>query len=110
MHIALLEDEISLSQEVQDLLTQAGHSVVHFADGQQIMQGLRKDTFDLFVLDWQVPGPSGMDVLSHMRDVLKLTVPVIFLTSHSAEELAGPHVVAAVPDYDALLASPHCPF
>jgi beta-phosphoglucomutase-like phosphatase (HAD superfamily) len=35
---------------------------------------------------------------------------IALLTSHSAEELAGPHVVAAVPDYDALLASPHCPF
>ena len=35
---------------------------------------------------------------------------IALLTSHSAEELAGPHVVAAVPDYNALLASPHCPF
>lgn len=99
MHIALLEDEISLSQEVQDLLTQAGHSVVHFADGHQIMQGLRKDTFDLFVLDWQVPGPSGMDVLSHMRDVLKLTVPVIFLTSHSAEDQIVQALSTGADDY-----------
>ena len=35
---------------------------------------------------------------------------IALLTSHSAEELAGSHVVAAVPDYHALLASPHCPF
>lgn len=34
---------------------------------------------------------------------------IALLTSHSAEELAGPHVIAAVPDYDALLASPYCP-
>jgi DNA-binding response OmpR family regulator len=86
MHIALLEDEPILSQEVKDLLVQAGHSVAHFPDGHQIMQGLRKDTFDLFVLDWQVPGPSGLEVLQYLRDALKLTTPVMFLTSHSAED------------------------
>ncbi|MFN5255041.1 MAG: response regulator transcription factor [Limnohabitans sp.] len=99
MHIALLEDEISLSQEVMDLLSQAGHSVVHFADGHQIMQGLRKDTFDLFVLDWQVTGPSGLDVLNHVRKVLKLTVPVVFLTSHSAEEQIVQALTAGADDY-----------
>jgi DNA-binding response OmpR family regulator len=92
MHIALLEDEISLSQEVQDLLTHVGHTVVHFADGHQMMQSFRKDTFDLFVLDWQVPGPSGLDVLHHLRDVLKLNTPVIFLTNQSDED----HVVRAL--------------
>jgi two-component system, OmpR family, response regulator RegX3 len=55
MHIALLEDEPTLAQEVKSLLTGAGHTVVHFADGHAIIQGLLKDTFDLFVLDWHVP-------------------------------------------------------
>ncbi len=35
---------------------------------------------------------------------------VALLTSHAADELAGSHVVAAVSDYDELLASPLCPF
>ena len=34
---------------------------------------------------------------------------IALLTSHGADELAGSHVVAAVRDYDELLASPHCP-
>lgn len=99
MHIALLEDELSLAQEVKDLLEQAGHSVVHFADGHQIMQGLRKDTFDLFVLDWQVPGPSGMDVLLHLRQVLKVSSPVMFLTSHSDEASIVVALDAGADDY-----------
>ena len=99
MHIALLEDEPSLAQEVKDLLEHAGHSVVHFADGHQIMLGVRKDTFDLFVLDWQVPGPSGLDVLAHVRDVLKLPAPVIFLTSLSAEDQIVTALTAGADDY-----------
>ena len=86
MHIALLEDEPSLAEEVKALLTAAGHTVSMFLDGSQIMMGLRKETFDLFVLDWQVPSPNGLQVLEHIRQVLKLTSPVMFLTSHNAEE------------------------
>ena len=35
---------------------------------------------------------------------------IALLTSHGADELAGAHVVAAVRNYEELLASPHCPF
>ena len=60
-----LEDEITLAHEVEALLTEAGHTVAHFVDGHQMMRGLLKDTFDMFVLDWHVPGPNGMEVLQH---------------------------------------------
>jgi DNA-binding response OmpR family regulator len=87
MHIALLEDETTLAREVEGLLVGAGHTVVHYADGHQIMRGLLKDTFDLFVLDWHVNGPNGLEVLKHLRDVLKLSTPIVFLTNNNAEVL-----------------------
>jgi len=99
MHIALLEDESALAQEVKSLLTAAGHTVVHFADGHSIIQGLPKDTFDLFVLDWHVPGPNGMQVLAHLRQNMKLTSPVVFLTSNSAEEQVVQALNAGADDY-----------
>jgi two-component system response regulator RegX3 len=99
MHIALLEDEPTLAQEVKALLTGAGHTVVHFADGHSIIQGLLKDTFDLFVLDWHVPGPNGMQVLNHLRQNMKLNSPVVFLTSNSAEEQIVQALDAGADDY-----------
>jgi len=99
MHIALLEDEPVLAQEVQALLTGAGHSVVVFADGNSILHGLPKDTFDLFVLDWHVPGPNGMDVLKHVRQQAKLSSPVVFLTSNSAEDQIVEALNAGADDY-----------
>jgi two-component system response regulator RegX3 len=99
MHIALLEDEPTLAQEVTSLLTGAGHTVVHFADGHSIIQGLLKDTFDLFVLDWHVPGPDGMQVLIHLRQNQKLNSPVVFLTSNSAEEQIVQALDAGADDY-----------
>ena len=99
MHIALLEDEPTLAQEVKSLLTGAGHTVVHFGDGHAIIQGLLKDTFDLFVLDWHVPGPNGMQVLMHLRQNMKLSSPVVFLTSNSAEEQIVQALDAGADDY-----------
>jgi len=99
MYIALLEDEPFLAMEVQDLLTRLGHTVVHFKDGHQIMRGLQKDTFDLFVLDWQVPGPDGMAILQHIRQHLKLKTPVIFLTVCHVESQVVEALNAGADDY-----------
>lgn len=99
MHVALLEDEPALAQEVQRLLAGMGHSVVLFPDGQKIIRGLLKDTFDLFVLDWQVPAPDGLQVLQHIRDNLKLNTPVVFLTSKIAEDGVALALNSGADDY-----------
>ena len=99
MHIALLEDEATLAQDVSTLLIKAGHSVVVFADGNAILRGLLKDTFDLFILDWYVPGPDGLEVLRHLRDNAKLSTPVIFLTGVSQEDQIAKVLNAGADDY-----------
>lgn len=99
MHVALLEDEPVLAEEVQSLLSGAGHSVVQFVDGAGILRGVLKDTFDLFVLDWHVPGHNGIEVLKHLRNNMQLSTPVIFLTANSAEEHVAQALEAGADDY-----------
>lgn len=99
MHIALLEDEPTLALEVKNLLVDAGHSVVTFHDGHSILRALLKDTFDLFILDWQVPGPNGLEVLQHLRQNAKINSPVVFLTSNNAEEQIVSALNAGADDY-----------
>jgi len=99
MYIALLEDEPTLAQDVSRLLTDAGHTVAVFGDGHGILRALLRDTFDLFVLDWHVPGPNGFEVLQHIRQVAKLPSPVVFLTSNDAEEQIVAALNAGADDY-----------
>ena len=99
MHIALLEDEPALAQEVNALLSDSGHTVVVFSDGHSLLRGLLKDTFDLFVLDWHVPGPNGLEVLNHLRQHSRLQTPVVFLTSNVAEEQIVLALNAGADDY-----------
>lgn len=99
MHIALLEDESTLAREVSLLLTKAGHSVAVYGDGNSILRGLLKDTFDLFILDWYVPGPDGLEVLRHVRENAKLNTPVIFLTGVNQEDQIAKVLNAGADDY-----------
>ncbi len=99
MYIALLEDEPTLAQEVGKLLSDAGHVVTVFGDGNSILRALLRDTFDLFVLDWHVPGPTGFEVLEHIRQNAKLQSPVVFLTSQNAEDQIVAALNAGADDY-----------
>lgn len=99
MYIALLEDEPTLAQEVSKLLTDAGHTVSVFGNGNAMLRALLKDTFDLFVLDWHVPGPNGFEVLQHIRQNAKLLSPVVFLTSNNAEDQVVAALNAGADDY-----------
>ena len=85
MHISILEDEDELSQQLASLLESQGHSVSLFTDGLQLLRAIRDDIFDLYVLDWHVPGASGLEVLQHIRTIKKIEKPIIFMTSNANE-------------------------
>ncbi len=57
-----------------------GYTVSHAEDGNSAHEALEVGGWDLVILDWWLPGPSGLDVLkSHRRD--GGNTPVIFLTA-----------------------------
>jgi len=92
LKIAILEDDATLAQGLQKLLIEAGHQPVIFKQGDALLRVLKRGLFDLYVLDWNVPKATGLDVLIHIRQTLALTDPVIFLTSISSE----PDIVRAL--------------
>ena len=99
MNIGLLEDDPTVSQHVRELLEHAGHHVRCFTTGSAIRRAMATDTFDLFVLDWWVPEETGMQVLSHIRNVMVLPAPVLFLTARSDEEGIVQALNAGADDY-----------
>ncbi|MGB1220958.1 MAG: response regulator transcription factor [Alcanivoracaceae bacterium] len=84
MRIAYLEDDADQSGLVREWLEEAGHSCTHCDSGRDFMGLLRRDTFDLLVLDWEVPGMSGIAVLEELR-ASGNRVPVIFTTQRDDE-------------------------
>ncbi len=62
---------------------------IHFAgSGEAALESLRREPFDAVVLDFDLPGLDGAQVLGMIRDGLKLDVPVVVVTGGGSEDLA----------------------
>ena len=86
MHIAALEDDPAQAELLQSWLTTGGHDCTLFSLGSKLISELSQDSFDLLILDWNLPDISGTDVLSWVRENMDWHIPVIFITCRDAEK------------------------
>lgn len=67
--ILLVEDDKTLAQTVIACLSkQAQHVVDWVADGSSAADYLRRDDYELLILDWELPNKTGVEILSEYRD------------------------------------------
>ena len=85
MRVAALDDDATQLELIQRTLTSLGHDCHGFTDGRSYLRSLRRESYDLLVLDWQLPDISGLEVLRWARENLSERVPVLFITNRSAE-------------------------
>lgn len=90
MRIAVIEDNEALAQGIAFRLRDRGHSVDLLHDGLEADRFLSQEGADIVVLDLNLPGMDGVDVLRAMRRRGDGT-PVILLTARSetSERVAG---------------------
>ena len=86
MLIAILEDDPDQLALLTRWLTIAGHSVHGYPLGNEVLKFAGRESFDLFVLDWEVPDVSGVQVLRWIRANLSKAVPILFVTVRDTEE------------------------
>jgi len=92
MRIAILEDESTSQSDLLRVLEQAltvGDSTmtsVAFPNGAKLQQALRRESFDLLVLDWDVSGLACIELLQWLRRWQADQVPVLMLGSRASEE------------------------
>jgi DNA-binding response OmpR family regulator len=85
MRIAVLDDDSAQADLVCQTLSAAGHVCHAYGAGRELVRQLRRQTFDLLVLDWNVPDMSGEEVLRWVRESLSERLPVLFMTSRGRE-------------------------
>ncbi len=86
MRIAILEDDAEQAALIRSHLAGAGHDCHVYASGRTLTQQAARESFDLFLLDWQVPDLSGEEVLQWIRRNVAAPVPVMFVTNRDAED------------------------
>lgn len=86
VRILIVEDEAALAEMLRYNLEAAGHEVAVAADGEEAELLLAEQPFDLVILDWMLPGISGIELCRRMRvDPRLRQVPVIMLTARGEE-------------------------
>lgn len=80
MRILLVDDEVELTDPLSRVLTREGYQVdvayEGMAGGRLAVQG----TYDLLILDWMLPGQTGLTICQKLRAQGR-TTPVLFLTA-----------------------------
>lgn len=86
MRIAILEDDPDQLVLLKRWISDDGHDVHGWLTGREAMKQAGRESFDLFMLDWQVPDVSGAEVLKWLRANVSKTVPVLFVTVRDSEQ------------------------
>jgi DNA-binding response OmpR family regulator len=83
VRVLVVEDEVGLAQSLQDGLSDHGYSVQVTHDGFSGYRLAKESEFDLIVLDWMLPGMSGVEMCQRLRSE-DVAVPILILTSKDA--------------------------
>lgn len=86
MRIALIEDDLDIGEVMKQWIESGGHTCHHFTNGRTVQREITRESFDLFLIDWQLPDTTGDAVLRYLRETVKHWVPVIFVTSRDSED------------------------
>ncbi len=85
--ILLVEDEPGIQELVKFNLQQAGHAVIGALNAEQALSTIRETLPDLILLDWMLPGMSGIELAKRIRaDSRTSSVPIIMLTARGEEQ------------------------
>ena len=85
MNILLVEDEARVADFVRRGLAAEGWSVDHAADGEDALETVATNSYDVILLDLMLPGIQGQDVCRKLR-ARKTRTPILMLTALDSPE------------------------
>jgi len=96
--VLYMEDDPGLARLVQKRLRREGFAVITAADGETGLQMVAENEFDIAILDHNMPGYSGLEVLDRLAE-LATAPPTIMLTGAGSEDTAVAAMKAGAAEY-----------
>lgn len=85
MKVLIVEDEVGIANFLKQGLEEESFAVDIAEDGKKGLQMAITEEYDLLLLDWMLPGISGVEICRKVREKDQLT-PIIFLTAKDTVE------------------------
>lgn len=98
LDILIVEDEPFQREMLRDSLLQEGHRIQEAENGETALQILKRNSFDLLLLDFRMHGMNGIEVLKAARQLCP-DLEAILITAYGAIETAVEAMKAGASDY-----------
>ena len=80
MKILLVEDDIMLNEMITEYITSTGHAIKSVKTGNESLEILDKEKFDLLILDINLPDINGFTILEKMHEQKRM-IPTIYISA-----------------------------
>ena len=98
--VLIVEDDPEIREMLNFSLTRAGFTVIEAATGEMALQRLDTDLPDILIVDWMLPGMSGVELAKRIRrDELTRALPLLMLTARSEETDVLKSFESGIDDY-----------
>jgi two-component system phosphate regulon response regulator PhoB len=85
--ILIVEDEPAIAELIELTLTRSGHQTLHAESVGEAIQLIDQVIPDLALIDWMLPGSSGIELIKRVRSNKRTkTMPIIMLTAKADED------------------------
>ena len=98
LQIGLVEDDPTQAKIISTMIENSGMDCLHYGTELDFRRRMGPESIDLLLLDWNLPGVSGLDLLRELRQT-NATLPVIFLTGNDQETDIVTGLQAGADDY-----------
>ncbi len=85
MRILIVEDEQGIANFLQEGLKEEGYAVDVAVNGNDGLQAIHANEYDLLLIDWMLPGVSGIELCRHFRKH-NTTTPIILLSARDSTD------------------------
>jgi DNA-binding response OmpR family regulator len=99
MHIGIAEDDGDQLAALELWLADGEHTTKGFATAAGFLEALKRERFDLLLVDWMLPDGTGHDLLTWVRGNLGWELPLIVVTAREDEATVCAALAAGADDY-----------
>ncbi len=99
MKIAVLDDDPEMLGAISAVVTEGGYRPTTFSRAAALLSALRRETFDLLIVDWRLPDRSGLEVIAWVRLNLAPAPPMLLVTSRTEDADVVEGLAAGADDF-----------
>ncbi|WP_284126431.1 response regulator transcription factor [Parerythrobacter aestuarii] len=99
MRVAIADDDPELLEQLAAALDGSSHNFDRYRNGAEMLTGLKRETYDVVLIDWNMPGKTGLEIVNWATANLSPPPAMILITSRADKQDVVKGLEAGAIDY-----------